>query len=218
MWVKPFVRKAQVVVMDNRLDAHFAIPATGSAIATPTWPATTLSATSRPEFLEIDLEKNQGQEPEEGVTAWGKAVGGLQAGLGYYPSQKRSFSHGETIRLIVRVRNVGTAELKFQYLRQFLVERPPIVTDADGKAVRQLWKLDAGGLGHVPEEVRLAPGKEIGKRLICSTNSGQRVGRKSSTRSSRSEPGTRQRRGRGEGSLSRIRRRRNLLRSSDTWR
>ena len=35
------------------------------------------------------------------------------------------------------------------------------MTDADGKAVRQVWKLDAGGLGHVPEEVSLAPGQEV---------------------------------------------------------
>jgi hypothetical protein len=105
--------------------------------------------------------QKQGQEREEGVTAWGKAVGGLQAGLGYYPSQKRSFSHGETVGLVVRVRNVGKDEVKFQYLRQFFIENLPIVTDADGKAVRQLWNRDAGGLGHVPEEVSLAPGKEI---------------------------------------------------------
>jgi hypothetical protein len=82
-------------------------------------------------------------------------VGGLQAGLGYPPGQKRAYSHGETIRLVVRVRNVGKEELKFQYLRQFFIERPPIVTDADGKAVRQ-WKMDVGGFGHVPEELSLA--------------------------------------------------------------
>jgi hypothetical protein len=34
------------------------------------------------------------------------------------------------------------------------------VTDADGKSVRQ-WKMDAGGLGHLPAEVSLAPGKEF---------------------------------------------------------
>jgi hypothetical protein len=104
--------------------------------------------------------QEQGQEREERFIAWGKVIGGLQAGLGYHPSQKRDFSPGETIRLVVRVRNVGNAAVRFQYLRQFLIERPPIVTDANGKAVRQ-WKLDAGGLGHVPEEVSLAPGKEI---------------------------------------------------------
>jgi hypothetical protein len=82
--------------------------------------------------------RKKGQEREEGFTAWGKAVGGLQAGLGYHPSQKRAFSHGETVRLAVRVRNIGKEEVKLQYLRQFFIETPPIVTDADGKAVRQL--------------------------------------------------------------------------------
>ena len=64
------------------------------------------------------------------------------------------------IRLVVRVRNVGNKEVKFQYLREFLIERLPIVTDVDGKAVRQ-WKLDAGGFSHLPEPVSLAPGKEF---------------------------------------------------------
>jgi hypothetical protein len=126
--------------------------------------------------------QEQRQEREEGFTAWGKAVGGLQAGLGYHPSQKRAFSHGETIRLVVRVRNVGKEDVKFQYLRQFLIERPPIVTDANGKAVRQ-WKLDAGGLGHVPEEVSLAPGKEIELADLQYELWPARGGGKSSTRS-----------------------------------
>jgi hypothetical protein len=78
-----------------------------------------------------------GQEQEEGFTAWGKVVGCLHVGLGYLPGQKPAYSHDETIRLVVRVRNAGKEELKFQYVRQFLIERPPIVTDADGKAVRQ---------------------------------------------------------------------------------
>jgi hypothetical protein len=99
-------------------------------------------------------------ERDEGVTAWGKAVGGLQAGLSYHPSQKRAFSHGETIRLVVRVRNVGKEDVKFQYLRQFFIERAPTVTDADGKEVRQ-WRMDVGGFHHAAKDVTLAPGKEI---------------------------------------------------------
>ena len=34
-------------------------------------------------------------------------MGGLQKGLCYPPVQGRACSHGETIRLVVRVRNVG---------------------------------------------------------------------------------------------------------------
>src|SRR5271170_6450409 len=47
-------------------------------------------------------------EPEkEGLTAWGNEVGGLQAGLGFSPAEKRAYRHGEKVRLVVRVRNVG---------------------------------------------------------------------------------------------------------------
>jgi hypothetical protein len=105
--------------------------------------------------------QKQRNEREEGFTAWGEAVGGLQAGLGYHPRQKQAFHHGETVRLIVRVRNIGKEEVKFQYLSEFFIENSPIVTGADGKVVRQLWKVDAGGLAHVPEPVSLVPGKEV---------------------------------------------------------
>jgi RNA polymerase sigma factor (sigma-70 family) len=100
-------------------------------------------------------------EPEkEGFTAWGKAVGGLQASLGFHPGQKRAYSHGETVKLVVRVRNVGKEEVKFQYLRQFFIEKPPTITDGKGKPVPQP-RYEAGGQVHIPVEVNLAPGKEI---------------------------------------------------------
>jgi RNA polymerase sigma factor (sigma-70 family) len=103
--------------------------------------------------LEPDREK-------VGLTAWGKEVGGLQAGLGYRPGEKRAYGPGETVKLVVRVRNVGKEEVKFQYLKEFFIETPPAVTDGDGKPV-PLGRRDAGGLVHVPAEVNLAPGKEI---------------------------------------------------------
>jgi RNA polymerase sigma factor (sigma-70 family) len=100
------------------------------------------------------------KQEKEAFTAWGKEVAGLQAGLGFRPGEKRAYSHGETVKLVVRVRNVGKEEVKFQYLRQFFIETPPAVTDGKGKPV-PLGKVDAGGLVHVPVEVNLAPGKEI---------------------------------------------------------
>jgi RNA polymerase sigma factor (sigma-70 family) len=99
------------------------------------------------------------KDAEDGLTAWGKDLGGLQAGLGYLPGQKRAFSHGETVSLVVRVRNVGKEEVKFKYLRQFFIENPPTVTAGQGKRV-PLTRVTAFGL-HVPQEVTLAPGKEI---------------------------------------------------------
>lgn len=104
--------------------------------------------------------KQEKKKDKEGFTAWGKQVGGLQAGLGFYPGQKRAYSHGETVKLVVRVRNVGKEAVKFEYLRQFFIETPPAVTDGKGKPVPQA-KVEAGGLVHISVEVNLAPGKEI---------------------------------------------------------
>jgi RNA polymerase sigma factor (sigma-70 family) len=90
-------------------------------------------------------------------TAWGKEVGGLQAGLSI--AEKRVYHTGESASLAVRVRNVGKEEITFQYLHQFFIEQPPDVTKDRGESVK-LPGITAFGR-HVPVEVRLAPGKEI---------------------------------------------------------
>lgn len=97
---------------------------------------------------------------EEAFTAWGKEINGLQAGLGFPAGQKRVYTHGETVALIVRVRNVGKEDVKFQYLRQFFAENPPAVTGADGKPVPLDGLTTRLGI-HGPVDVSLAPGKEI---------------------------------------------------------
>ncbi len=96
---------------------------------------------------------------QEVFTAWGKEISGLQAGLGFLPRQQRAYRHGEAVRLVVRVRNVGKEEVKFQYLRQFFLEKPPTVTDGKDKPL-SLGRVDAFG-EHFPVEVKLPPGKEI---------------------------------------------------------
>jgi RNA polymerase sigma factor (sigma-70 family) len=103
------------------------------------------------------------QKPDEAFTAWGKEIAGLQASLGYKPGQKRAYSHGETVSLVVRVRNVGKEDVKFQYARQFFIEKPPSVTDGEGKLVPPLARVvPFGDYGiHNPVEVNLAPGKGI---------------------------------------------------------
>jgi hypothetical protein len=73
------------------------------------------------------------EQDKEGFTAWGKEVGGLQAGLGFHPGKKRAYSHNETVTLAIRVRNVGKVKVSLQYLKKFFVEEPPTVTDADGR-------------------------------------------------------------------------------------
>ena len=95
----------------------------------------------------------------DGLTFWGAEVDGLQAGLGYHRGEDRAYSQGETVRLVVRVRNIGKAEVNFQYLRQFFIETPPAVTDDKGKPVRLEGFPTAFGT-HIPVKANLAPGKE----------------------------------------------------------
>ena len=102
------------------------------------------------------------QKPErekQAFIAWGNEVGGLQAGLGLRPGEQRAYHPGETITLVVRVRNIGKEMVKFEYLEQFLDENPPTVRDAEGKMVPQVRTAVLGF--HVPVEVSLGPGKEI---------------------------------------------------------
>ena len=71
-------------------------------------------------------QKQEQKQEKEGFTAWGKEVGGLQAGLGFRPGEQRAYHHGETVTLVVRVRNVGKETVKFQYLRSSSSRiRPP---------------------------------------------------------------------------------------------
>jgi hypothetical protein len=115
----------------------------------------------KPPIAEERGKMPQKQEREkEGFTAWGKEVGGLQAWLGFRIGARRTYHHGQTVTLVVRVRNVGKEKVKFQYLKQFFIENPPIVKDADGKTVPQI-NIEGGGLIHRPMEASLAPGKEI---------------------------------------------------------
>jgi RNA polymerase sigma factor (sigma-70 family) len=110
--------------------------------------------------LELEVKEAEKQE-KEGFTAWGKEIGGLQAGLGYQPGQKRAYSHGETVKLVVRVRNVGKEAVKFEYLKQFFVEKPPTVIDGKGKQVDFRYGYLDTAIFHIPVDVNLAPGKEI---------------------------------------------------------
>jgi len=117
---------------------------------------------NQPYKLEEKKERNQPyklEEKKEDFTAWGKELGGLQSGLGFRPGEKRVYHHGETVKLVVRIRNVGKEEVSFEYVSQFLIEIPPAVTDGKGKLVpaglRTLFVV------HLPKQVKLAPGKEI---------------------------------------------------------
>jgi RNA polymerase sigma factor (sigma-70 family) len=101
------------------------------------------------------------EQEKEAFTAWGKEVGGLQAGLGYPPGQHRTYYTGETAKLVVRVRNVSKDAVKFQYLPLFFTQKPPTVVDGGGKPVHFRYGVLDTAIFHVPVDVNLAPGKEI---------------------------------------------------------
>jgi hypothetical protein len=127
-------------------------------------PALTKLATGKLDLEVRDAEKTaRKQEKEkERFAAWGKEAGGLQAGLGYLPDQHRAYHTGETVTLVVRVRNFGKEPVKFQYYRQFFMENPPAVTDGEGKPVRLPSEQDAEDVQvRLPVDMNLAPGKEI---------------------------------------------------------
>src|SRR5262249_11795865 len=85
----------------------------------PGWkldPALSKLPTGKLELEVKDAEQlPEKQEEKEAFTAWGKERNGLQAGLGFLPGQRRAYQTGETVRLVVRVRNVGTKAVKVTY-------------------------------------------------------------------------------------------------------
>ena len=125
-------------------------------------PALSKLATGKLELEVKDAGKlPEKQQEKEAFTAWGKEINGLQAGLGFRPGEKRPYTHGETVNLVVRVRNVSKEDVKFQYLKEFFMETPPLVTGGDGKTIR-LGGVDLlGSIVHIPVDVNLAPGKEM---------------------------------------------------------
>ena len=129
-------------------------------------PDPTLSklATGKLELEVKDAEEKKPVEPaekKEAFTAWGKEIGGLQAGLGFSAGQKRAYSHGETVTLVVRVRNVGKEEVTFQYVPAFFQETLPTVTHGTGEPVHPIRGLTAPGKTHPATAVTIAPGKEV---------------------------------------------------------
>ena len=130
--------------------------ATGTAVLTR---RTAAARGEGPPTAEGGVETSRKQEPvKEVFTAWGKEVGGLQAGLGYHPGQRRAYSYGETVRLVVRVRNVSKEPIRFQYVWAFFVETPPTVKDGEGRPVTLGPFPNANGL-HAPRMVDAGTGE-----------------------------------------------------------
>ncbi len=99
------------------------------------------------------------KQVEEELTAWGKEVGGLQAGLSVRPGDKKVYRHGETVTLVVRVRNVGKEAASLQCSNTFPLEKPPVVTDGTGKLIPIM--AAASFTSRTVKKADLAPGQEI---------------------------------------------------------
>ena len=109
--------------------------------------------------LELEVEPAAANAEKEPFTAWGKEIGGLQAGLGFRPGEKRAYRHGESVKLVLRVRNVSKETVDFSYIWAFYIENPPTIADPDGQRI-QLPKYAGLGLQD-PRVAKLAPGKDV---------------------------------------------------------
>ena len=105
--------------------------------------------------------KQEKEKDKEAFTAWGKEINGLQAGVGFPAGQKRAYSHGETVTLVVRIRNVGKEEVTFQYVPAFFQETLPTVKHGTGEPVLPIRGVSAPGKTHPATAVTIAPGKEV---------------------------------------------------------
>ena len=103
--------------------------------------------------------KQQKEEDKEPFAAWGKEVDGLQAGLGFRPGEHQIYSNGDTVTLVVRVRNVGKEPTNVTHFQPG-IERTLKATDGDGKAIPQPVVVP-GDLDYKRKVVELPPGNEI---------------------------------------------------------
>ena len=80
--------------------------------------------------------------------------------MGFPAGQKRAYSHGEAVAVVLRVRNVGKEAVEFNHIWAFFAANPPTITDADGKVIQLLPGYKALGL-QAPRSANVAPGKEV---------------------------------------------------------
>lgn len=92
---------------------------------------------------------------KESTTAWGKEVDGVQVGIQL--GQDRAYKVGETVTLVVRLRNNGKKEVPFNYDEEYFQKNPPLITDADGRAV----KIKERNIFGIIKKASVAPGKEV---------------------------------------------------------
>jgi RNA polymerase sigma factor (sigma-70 family) len=86
--------------------------------------------------------------------AWGKEVDGVQVGILF--GEDRVYKVGETVTLIVRLRNNGKKDVPFNPSDEYFYKNPPLITGAGGKSV----KIKAFSVFGIISQNSVAPGKE----------------------------------------------------------
>jgi RNA polymerase sigma factor (sigma-70 family) len=92
---------------------------------------------------------------KEKVTAWGKEVDGMQVGIQF--REDRVYKIGESVTLIVRLRNKGQKDVPFRDEAEYFQKNPPLITDTDNKA----FKIKERSIFGVIRARSIAPGKEV---------------------------------------------------------
>ncbi len=95
------------------------------------------------------------QKENEKVTAWGKEVDGVQIGIQL--GEHRVYKVGETVTLILRLRNNGKNEVPFSDDAEYFQKNPPFITDANNKAV----PIKGMSIFGFIRGRSVAPGKEV---------------------------------------------------------
>jgi RNA polymerase sigma factor (sigma-70 family) len=107
------------------------------------------------------LAATDGEKGKEPV-AWGKAAGGLQAGLAVQPADKRAYQVGEAARFVVKLRNVGDRAIEMRYLAVDPGARVgPSGLDAAGQRPAMSGPVYRGGGGRAVRKLALAAGEEV---------------------------------------------------------
>jgi RNA polymerase sigma factor (sigma-70 family) len=101
------------------------------------------------------VDKVNGEE-----IAWGKEVDGLQAGIVFGRGGNRPYRIGETVGLVIKLRNVGKAVRTYSFLGYPLFERSPTVVDAKGNRMGVAMPPRAYYYV-VTSERALKPGEEV---------------------------------------------------------
>jgi hypothetical protein len=78
----------------------------------------------------------RGDRKEPDPIAWGKAVGGLKAGIGFRPGEQHACRVGETATFAIYLHNAGAKSVSLSHIEPLFDEFLPKVADGTGKEFR----------------------------------------------------------------------------------